>query len=109
MASFILYLRSRCDGLWLYSDLHVLAGAYIKTIVAARSMQPCDVFRYFRMTFGLFLSPRHVQIPAGPAAMQLVHVDFFSVPSEAFHVASKGRCDCLTVPCPYLGFIFDPH
>ncbi|CBJ48721.1 conserved unknown protein [Ectocarpus siliculosus] len=32
------------------------------------------------------------KIPAGPAAMRLVHVDFFSVEGEVFHVASKGRC-----------------
>lgn len=31
------------------------------------------------------------QIPAGPAAMRLVHVDFFAVDREVFHVASKGR------------------
>ena len=28
---------------------------------------------------------------AGPAAMRLVHVDLFTVESEVYHVASKGR------------------
>lgn len=32
-----------------------------------------------------------MQIPAGPAAMRLVHVDLFAVENELFHLASKGR------------------
>ncbi|CAN0343527.1 unnamed protein product [Ascophyllum nodosum] len=33
------------------------------------------------------------KIPAGPAVMRLVHVDFFAVESgDVFHLASKGRC-----------------
>lgn len=45
----------------------------------------------FSIDLPSFLSSASAQIPAGPAAMRLVHVDFFSVEGEVFHVASKGR------------------
>lgn len=39
------------------------------------------------------------QIPAGPAAMQLVHVDLFVVEEAVFHVASKGRQAAVLMAC----------
>ena len=39
------------------------------------------------------------QIPAGPAAMQLVHVDLFTVEEVAFHMADKGRQAAVPMAC----------
>lgn len=88
---FIIFLFSWVLRGWSESR-YFLIGVFSKGQKLTNSSQPppcCGVF--FRCY--LCLAPRGClsQIPSGPAAMRLVHVDLFAVEKEVFHVASKGR------------------
>ncbi|CAM9296407.1 unnamed protein product, partial [Scytosiphon promiscuus] len=76
------------------------AGDVVGRGVTGFAVAPAELRRYwedggpecqFLVRGPTYLSDRK-KIPAGPAAMRLVHVDFFAVEREVFHVASKGRC-----------------